>query len=222
MTMRIEEAVIFTGAVTFSGTATLPSSCVGNTQITSTAAIDRTKLQQNANAVYDLSLLNARVWDAMQTLLPTTSANDDLGLYAGTWGTNSPAIKTSDLKALGATTRYCLFELIVPAEYDAEQSLTLRLHAGMETTVADTTATIDATIYKSDEAGLVGSDLCTTAATTINSLVLADVDFSITATGINPGDKLYARVAVAINDAATGTQVVGILGKAELLVDIRG
>lgn len=171
--------------------------------------------------VYPLPLLDARVWDAPMSLLPTTSANDDLGVTIGTWATSAPTIRTSDLKAAGATTRYSRHQFVLPPEYVAGESVVLRINGGMDTTVADTTATVDAVVYKNSGAS-ISADLCATAAQSINSLTAGDDDFTITATSLAPGDLLDVRIAVAVNDAATGTAVIAVLNSISFVLSVRG
>jgi len=184
--------------------------------------IARSNLEQNALTEFAVPLTDLRVWDAMGSLLPAAGANDDLGLYGGTFGTNSPKVSTGDLKAAGATTRYARFQRELPAEYDAAETLTLRISAGMETTVSDGTATVDVECYKADREGGIGSDICATAAQSINSLTFANKDFTITPTGLSAGDMLDIRIAVAVNDAATATAVTATIGAIELLADVKG
>lgn len=194
----------------------------GNLQVDGTLpSYARTNLAQDPNAVFAIPMVNLRVWDALATNLPATPANDDLGLVGGTFASATPKISTGDVKAAGCT-RYARFQFQLPVEYDAGMSLTLRLHAGMTTTVADTSATVDVECYKSDgEAGL-GSDLCATAAQSINSLTDADKDFTITPTGLTAGDVLDIRLTIVVVDAATGTAVIADIGAIEFLVDIKG
>lgn len=184
----------------------------------------RSALAQENNAVYPIPIVDWRVWDAMHTNLPGTGATDDLALVGGTFGTGVPSIQTGDVKNLGATTRYarCLVQL--PPEYVAGESVTIRVNAGMVTTIASTSATIDFEVFKSNRGvGVDGTDLSTTtAATTINSLTFANKDFIITATSLNPGDILDIRMAIAVSDTATGTAVIGCAGSVELLLDIKG
>ena len=185
--------------------------------------IPRTNLQQEALVVYPIPWELWRVFDAFATLLPGTPATDDLGLVGGTFATDTPSLQTEDLKAAGATNKRARCVLQVPAEYDPGATMKLRFSAGMLTAVADTTATLDVEVFLFDREGVVsGSDLITTAATTINSLTLADKDFTIDAGALSPGDQLDVRITIAVNDAAGGTAVKGIIGSAELLCDIRG
>lgn len=184
--------------------------------------VARSNLSQSSLALFPIPWTWWRVWDAYQTNLPGTSAADDLGLYGGTFATDSPSIRTYDVKTAGAVTLYARAGVPLPAEYDDGEDVVVRFHAGMLTTVADTTATIDLQAYESDGEAGIGSDLVTTAATTINSLTLADKDFVINAAGLVAGDILDMRVALAINDGASGTAVIGIIGAAYLACDIRG
>lgn len=182
----------------------------------------RTNLVQDDAKAYPVPFDSMRVHDALQTTLPGTSSADDLGLYGGTFGTSQPLVRTADLKTAGATTCYARFLFTLPAEYVAAETVTLRASAGMVTTVADTSATVDFQVYRVGKDNSLGSDLCATSATTINSLTFADKDFSITATTLAPGDVLDCRVALAVNDAASGTAVIAAIGGIDFLLDVKG
>jgi hypothetical protein len=93
----------------------------------------------------------------------------------------------------------------------------------MITTVADTTATLDVEVYKlqGDPDDAIGSDLVSTAATTINSLVFADIDFALNASALSPGDILDVRITTTVTDAASGTAVIAGISSARLLADVR-
>ena len=183
--------------------------------------IARVNLAMDSLAEYPVPLTQLRVWDAITTLLPAAGASDDLGLVGGTFGSASPSLQTSDSKA-ASTTQRTRFQWALPPEYVAAQRLRLRLHAGMLTTISDTTATVDVEVYESNREAGVGSDLCATSAKTINSLTLADKEFDIDVSGLEPGDMLDVRITIAIVDAATATAVKGVIGAIEWLVDIRG
>lgn len=172
---------------------------------------------------FPIPLTDFRVWDAMQTNLPGTSASDDLALVGGTFGTATPSIRTYDVKAAGAVSLYARFLVQLPWEYVAGETVQLRFKAGMITTVAGTSATIDCEAYKlqGDPDDAIGSDLVSTSATTINSLTFANVDFNVTPTSLSPGDILDVRVKIAINDGASGTAVIGGITSAKLLADVR-
>lgn len=199
----------------------LPSGCVGNAQIMADADIARAKLDLDDLAPFVVPLTDFRVWDAMQTVLPGTSSADDLALAGGTFGTDSPTIQTGDVKN-STVTRYARALVRLPIEYDAGETVMLRVHAGMITTVASASATVDVQAYKSDKEAGVGSDLCTTNAQSCNSTTFADLDFVITPAGLAAGDVLDVRLAVAVTDVATGTAVIAAIGSVELLCDVRG
>ena len=187
------------------------------------SAQDRSSiLRQDANAILPIDLTALRVWDAFATNLPGTAATDDLALVGGTFGTSPPVVSAGDLKAVGATTRYARFQVRLPECYDSGETITLSLSAGMATTVADTSCTLDVECYKIDKVGGISSDLCSTAATSINSLVFAAIPFTITSSGLVAGDVFDVRVAIACNDAATGTAVTPTIAAIDLLADIKG
>lgn len=210
------------GNLQFNGEIRPGAGSVTNDTISSSADIARSKLAQDAAKRYPIPFTSMRVHDAMQTGLPSPSANDDLGFPSTqTFGTVSWYLNTYDLKA-ATQTCYARFFFALPAEYDDGETVTLRIKAGMNTTVSDGTATIDAEVYESDLAGGVGSDLCTTAAQSINNLTAANKDFTITPTGLAAGDVLDVRIALAISDSATGTAVIGEVFDVAFLLDVRG
>jgi hypothetical protein len=193
----------------------------GTARFVTTAGVKRADLTQDTLKAFTIPLESWKVFDALQTNLPGTAASDDLGLIGGTHGSASPSIQTSDAKTTTVTQKMRA-SIPVPAEYQAGETLVLRIHAGMLTTTGDGTATVDVLAYKSNEEAGVGSDLCATAAQSIKSLTLADKDFTITATSLSPGDLLDVLVVIAITDTATGTAVKGIIGSTKLLADVQG
>lgn len=211
-------------AGTLSATAmTVSANSVTDASIPESAGIQRSKLRQYELESFPIPLTALQVHDALGTFLPSTSANDDLGLYGGTFGTDAPIVKTYDVKAADEVTLYARVVRSLPVEYEAGESVSIRVHAGMVGTVADTSATVDVEVYKSDGAGAVdGSDLSATAAQSINSLTFANKDFSVTADSLAPGDVLDIRLKVVVNDAETASAVAAAIGKLELLCDTRG
>lgn len=199
----------------------IPNGSLTGASLSDNAEIQPTQLAQRANQPSPVPFTNCRVWDAMQTVVVGTPASDDLGLVTGTPGTHAPKLSSGDVKA-SSTTRKIAFELEVPANYDDGQTFTLRLKAGMETTIADASATIDVQAYKPSGTGTVGSDLVTTAAQTINSLTAADKDFVIDESAIDPGDKLIVVVTIATVDAATATAVTASIYSITRRCDTRG
>jgi hypothetical protein len=181
-----------------------------------------TILVQDAAVRCPVKLTDLRVWDAFHSNLPGTAAADDLALIGGTFGTAPPMIQAGDLKAAGATTRYARFEYTLEECYDDGETVSLILSAGMRTTIADTSCTVDVECYKHDKIGGISADLCATAAQSINSLTFADKSFTITPTTLVKGDVLDVRIAIACNDAATGTAVTPTIGNIDFALDIKG
>jgi len=179
-------------------------------------------LKQDALAIFPVNMTDLRVWDAIQTNLPGTAAADDLALIGTTFGSTAPRITAGDCKALGATSRYARFMVELPECYEAGETVTLSLSAGMVTTVASVSCTVDVECYKIDKITGIGSDLCSTSATTMNSLVFAAKAFTITPSGLTAGDVLDVRLTIACNDAATGTAVTPTIAGIDLLCDIKG
>lgn len=182
-------------------------------------SVARSALVQNDLQSYPITVNQLRVWDAPNTDAADSGANDDLGVIYNTFLTEGPSVETGDVKAANAVTRKVGFQFAVPPEYVAGQSITFRAHAGMKTTVAGTSATIDFQCARQADPTV---DLCATAAQSINSLVAADKDFTITPDNVVPGDVLDCVVTVATNDAASGTAVIGKISKMEMLLDIKG
>lgn len=220
MAARFDDVVV-TGDLTVNGTLNHPPGTLTNANINANAAIARTKLAEDALQSFVVPLTQLRVWDAMQTNLPGTAAADDLALIGGTFGSNTPMIKTSDAKATTVTQR-ARVQIQLPPEYVAGGDVRIRLRAGMQTTISDATATVDVEAYESNKEGGLGADLVTTSATTINSLSLADKDFTVTPAGLLPGDWLDVRITIAITDGSTVTAVLGVIGHITLLCDIIG
>ena len=202
---------------------TLANGTVTNAMVHAAAAIDRSKLAQDDLTKYAIPWDAFKVWNAYATPLANTASADDLGLIGGTWASASPMLQTIDQKNnTAATSCFARFFVALPAEYVTGETVQIRFNCYMVTTVASTTATVDLVAYESTKAGGIGSDLVTTSATSINSLTPANVDFTVNPAGLAAGDILDCRVDIAINDTATGTAVIGAIGYAALMCDVKG
>jgi len=152
------------------------------------------------------------------TPLGATGDATILGIVAGAHGTNGPSLQGKDVTGLTATTTDLARTLLaIPADYVAGTNLTIRLHAGMLTTVADTTCTVDVQAYIPDEEAGISADLCATAATSINSLTLADKDFTITGTTIAAGDIIDLELTTVSVHTGTATATIPIIGAVKLI-----
>lgn len=203
------------GNATFRGSVSVPNNGIA-------AQTRDTILVQDASIRFPVNLATLRVWDAFHTNLPGTAATDDLALIGGTFGTAPPMIQAGDLKAAGATTRYARFSFTLPECYDEGETVTLIISAGMKTTIADTSCTLDVECYRHDKISGISSDLCLTAAQSINSVTFADKSFTITSTSLEKGDVLDIRIAIACNDAATATAVTPTIANIDFAIDIKG
>lgn len=184
-------------------------------------AIARSALTQDALKPYTIPLTSLVVHDAMQTKLPGTSSADDMALITGTPGTDAPTLQGVDF---GGTTsdEKGSFEFVLPAEYDAGETVTVRVRAAMLTTVSDGTATVDVECWKADGDGAVGTDICATAAASINSLTPANKDFTITPTGLVAGDKLIIRLSFAGSDTGNVGVMIPEISNVAVLCDVKG
>lgn len=184
--------------------------------------IRRADLVQDEVKLYNIPFTDFRVFDAITTLLPSAGASDDLGLVGGTHGSATPSLQSSDFGGTTATQKARLLWQL-PVEYDAGETVQIMLHAGMLTTVSDTTATADLSVYKSDnEAGVDGSDLVETVALTVNSLTLADKVFTLTSSGLSPGDWLDVLLTFTGTDSGDAGVMQGIISMFAFRLDVRG
>jgi hypothetical protein len=184
-------------------------------------SVARSQLTQETLVAYQIPLTSLRVHDAMITNLPGTAANDDMGLITGTPGTDVPTLQGVDFG--GTTTdEKSAFEFVLPPEYDAAETITVRVRAAMLTTISDGTATVDVECWKAGDDGAAGTDICATAATTINSLTPGNKDFTITPTGLAAGDRLIIRLAFAGSDTGNLGVMIPEISKLSVLLDIKG
>jgi hypothetical protein len=195
----------------------------GNLQVGGniTPARNRSAMEQENNAVYSLRVESAVIATTGQPLAASGSGSD-LGLYVGAHGTGNPYLSSGDVKN-ATTTRKARFTIELPVEYTAGQTVTLRFAGGMLTTVASGSCTLDCEAFKVGRDTLVsGSDLCTTAAQSINSLTFANKEFTITEVGLAPGDRLDVLITIVCVDVATATAVKPAVAAIDLLCDIKG
>lgn len=154
------------------------------------------------------------------TPLGATGDGTTLGLVAGTHGTNGPSLQGKDATGLTATTTDVGRILLpLPADYVDGGDVKIRCHAGMLTTVADTSATLDCEAYETDEEAGIGSDLCSTEAQDINSVTLADFDFVIDGAGLVAGDVLDLELTTVSIQTGTATETIPFIGAVKLLYD---
>ena len=206
--------------------ATFPGDvvCPGNLRLTGSVTPLKNKSAVLANEEKEkvIPFSDLRVWDNNDAVLPETPATDDLGLVGGTFATNSRSVQTVDYGGT-STTAYARVDVEIPQDYVAGQSFKLRFHGGMHTTVSDNTCTLDVAAYRSDEERGISADLAAAAvANNIKSLTYADVDFTITATTLNPGDTLDVRIEITGADTGdSGADIRGVIGSIKMVYDGR-
>jgi predicted RecA/RadA family phage recombinase len=181
-------------------------------------AVARSELVQDDEQFYTIPIEAYRIHDNLHQLAPGVGANDDLGLVTGTYGTSAPTLQTGDSKA-ATTSRKTRFQFAVPPEYVAGEDITLRINAGMLTTIADTSADLDVQCVRTAAPTV---DLCATAAQDINAIDADDYDFTITPTDVVPGDVLDFVLTIDIVDGSTATAVIGKINSVEVLLAIKG
>ena len=153
-----------------------------------------------------------------------TPATNTLKYVPGTHGTNAPSLQTDNFQNNHAAASYVARgEIQIPWEYIAAGSVTLRLHAGMLTTVASVACTLDLEVYKSDEDSTSTGDLVpsTTTAQDMNSDSFADFDFALTSTTLSPGDLLDVEITVSADDDGDAGAMTACIGSVQLLCDVR-
>ena len=181
--------------------------------------ISRTRLVQQDAVPYPLTFDRFRIHDDYGTLLPTTPGSENFGVINNLLGTDTPTLETEDHKGAGSSFDNGRVQFVVPPEYVPGQTITLRVNAAMKTTVADSSATIDAVCYRHADPS---TDIVVPAAQNMNSLTPADFDFEIFPGNVVVGDILDINLISNLDDGATGTAVIGQIISAKLLLDIKG
>jgi hypothetical protein len=183
----------------------------------------RSNLVEEFQVLYPVALTLFREHDTMSTNLPSASTGSYLGVTSGTYGTAPPMLSTGNVRTT-TVTRYGRVVVPLPAEYQAGDAVAIQVHAGMQTTVADTAATVNVECWISNRDGTLtaAGNIVVGGAQSINSLTQADKTFQLTATTLAPGQELDIRVTLFVQDAATGGAVIANIGAVDLLCSIRG
>ncbi len=185
-----------------------------------TTPLARTYIAQQDDQPYNIPLSDMRVTGTLAVLGNSAGTpSGAFGITPGSHGTNSPKLIGEAANANSKTNK-CRFFFGLPAEYVANQSVTVRVHARITGNVA-VSQTIDVTAYKSNGEAGVSADLCATAAQTLTSS-FADYDFVITSTGLAAGDMLDIELTgVADDTGGTANKLIEI-GSVEVLLDVKG
>jgi hypothetical protein len=114
-------------------------------------------------------------------------------------GTNIETIE-SEIALSETETSAMRFDMTLPADYLSGGAVTLRLKSKLFGAGTNNGSTLDAEVFPQD-AGALGSDLCTTAAQALTTS-WADYDYTITPTGLVAGDRFSAVVTGSIIESA--------------------
>lgn len=105
-------------------------------------------------------------------------------------------------------TDFYAFQFVLPQDYVSGGTITVRVRAKKDTTLATVSDTVDI-IAKLVGDAAVGSDICATDAQQI-TVAYANYDFTITPTGLVAGDVLDCRGSLNSNDTG-GTVNKGVI-----------
>jgi hypothetical protein len=168
-----------------------------------------------------------RVYDDYDALLTNASGDDDdLTFYQGTFGTNASTLESVDCGGLNDTNQYAYFQATLPMSYKAGSTVKLKANAGMRTTQADQSATLDFLCYVADYAnadGTMSGDLVETNALSVNSTTFADKEFTIDddASGyaLDAGSVLECRIHVLCDDDGNGGDgITVVINRLDLVI----
>lgn len=174
------------------------------------------KLSLRSEPLDPIALTSLRKESALNTLLGSPSGSD-LGLVTSG---NAHYISAGDV--MGVTvSRKATFELLLPHDYVAGETVKLRFMAGMLTNTASVSAQLDVSAYVSAQDGTVGSDICDTAIQSINSTTIAAKDFELQSSGLVPGDRIFVEITIAAQDGSGSDARTPIICDIWRLIDRR-
>jgi len=223
-------ATLYAGGVTGMlniSAATVTYRSILDADISASAAIARTKLAEEALAIYGLPLLTARNADGTIVNITTTDGNFVVVPTAA-----GAAELRGYVYAGGTQLHQAVWEAVVPQNYDPAGSIVLQMVCRLQTTNVNPTATLSMRTYRSDGQNGAGSNLSTlywngtTSATTYTNLVslagwqtiTSNVDPATLGTGDNL--RIYLQI---YNATGTYTCFPTIeVGRVRLLLDSRG
>lgn len=187
--------------------------------------ITRSNIDSDASSVVEIPLNGWRIWDNVAANLGATPTSaDDLAYNAGVYGTGIEYLATKDHNgaADAVVTHYARQRFTLPFNYVTYSSVSIRVCGGMLLAVAATSGTTLVEAYICARSKLVsGSNLVTTAATTINSLTFADIDFALTSSALVPGTVLDLRIQIATR-STTVTSHFGAISHTEAILTLQG
>ena len=182
------------------------------------ASLNREDLVQEALQIYNIPLTEMKMTTGLE--LPVAGDSTYLGMAFGTHGSAAPYL-VGTVTNTDSKTEVARLQFILPPEYEDGQSVSVRLHARVDV-ARQASASVDVQCYKVDKEIGVGSDICATAAQSINTDVWADKDFTITPTGLVAGDLLDIEITGVGDDTGGSSNGYVQIGAVQMLLDIKG
>ena len=180
----------------------------------------RSDLTQDDLASYPIPLSAFRKKARLDVSLDSSPSAPDLGTIDNTFGTAAPTLETESQQTNGGEAIHnARFQFPVPIEYVNGQTVTIRVNAGMRGGTADTHANLDVVCVRTAAAN---TDICATAAQSINNTTAANKDFTITPTNVVSGDILDVVISTLIEDMSSSSGIYGQIKSVEVLLDVKG
>lgn len=153
--------------------------------------------------------------------LPTSADGTSLALSAGTFGTDSPVVRSSSVSGTSITETARVLAAL-PEGHVAGRPVAVRVRAHMTTDPA-VAAQLDLQAYRCDgEGGLAsaGADLCTTSPVALTTS-WADAEFALTASDLAAGDVLDLALTVTLDDTGGSAGGRAEIGHIALIIETR-
>lgn len=199
-----------------------------------TDRVQRSQLAEESLVAYPVPFGTFTRHDSGST--PLGGDDDDLSLGINIDGSNSYVLSTGTITAgTSENTKYAAFMFALPPEYVAGGDVQVEIYSvvrdygGLDP--FEVKCDLDVEVYKLDPTGddgageTLGSDLCTTAAVDM----LSDTQgtgtphqFTVTSTGLAPGDVLVARVAITYDHTDGSLSAKASINLVQMLLDIKG
>lgn len=134
--------------------------------------------------------------------LPAAAAAGTFGVQLGTItgggaaGENAKLI--SEVANNNTKTDTVIYDFTMPMSAFCGDSFTCSIRALHTRAAGAGTVSIDLAVRKIANTGLTGEDLCTTAAQTLTAGVAATLDFTVTSTDIDAGNRLLIAVTAVV------------------------
>ena len=146
--------------------------------------------------------------------IPLVGNCGDFFITDGGWGDGSLTVKGADVvNATLPNAMEFIYEL--PPGYVADGAVTVRFRAKYAGTGTAGTCTIDIECYELDADGAAGADINATAAINLTN-AFADREFTITDTGLAPGDRIRVLMRTSIQETGAANPLYAQLGSMEV------